>query len=111
MVIVDLFVGLVVCLIIVYWGWVIYFEEKLFFGFFVIFVINVVLVNVSFGYMFLLIVDRVFFVIILFYYCVKVIIRRVFVVNCVCWIYFLVFGCVFFVWWDYFVIMGVVYNV
>jgi uncharacterized membrane protein len=33
------------------------------------------------------------------------------VANCVCWIYFLAFGCAFLMLRDYFAIMGAVYNV
>ena len=111
MAIADLLVGLVVCPITAYWGWVIYLEEKSPFGLSVIFAINVVSVNVSFGHMFLLTVDRVFSVTTPLHYRVKVTTRRVLVANCVCWIYFLAFGCTFLVLRDYFAIMGAVYNV
>lgn len=111
MAVADLLVGLVVCPITAYWGWVICLEEKSPFDLSVIFAINVVSVNVSFGHMFLLTVDRVFAVTTPLHYRVKVTTRRVLVANYVCWIYFLAFGCAFLMLRDYFVIMGAVYNV
>ena len=60
----DLSVGLVVCPITAYWGWVIFDKKTSPFGLSVIFAINVFSVNVSFGHMLLLAVDRLFAVVI-----------------------------------------------
>ena len=111
MAIADLLVGLAVCPITAYWGWVIYLEEKSPFDLSVIFAINVASVNVSFGHMLLLTVDRVFAVTTPLHYRVKVTTKRVLVANFVCWIYFVAFGCAFLMLRDYFAIMGAVYNV
>jgi len=106
----DLLVGLVVCPITAYWGWVIFVKEQSPFDLSVIFAINVFSVNVSFGHMFLLTVDRVFAVVTPLEYRAKVTNKRVVIASCVCWIYFLVFGCSFLMLRDYFAIMGAVYN-
>ena len=111
MAIADLIVGLVVCSITAYWGRVIYFNEKSPFDVSVLFSLVVFAVNVSFGHMFLLTVDRVFAVTTPLHYRVKVTNKRVLVANCVCWVYFLAFGCAFLVLRDYFAIMVVLYNV
>ncbi|KAL9984741.1 hypothetical protein ACROYT_G007074 [Oculina patagonica] len=111
MAIADLLVGLVVCPITAYWGWVICIEEESPFDLSVIFAINVFSVNVSFGHMFLLTVDRVFAVVTPLHYRVRVTNKRVIVANCVCWIYFVMFGCAFLMLRDYFAIIGAVYNV
>lgn len=111
MAVADLLVGLVVCPLTAYWGWVIFDKEKSPFDLSVIFAINVFSVNVSFGHMFLLTVDRVFAVVTPLQYRVYITNRRVLIACCVCWIYFLAFGCSFLMLRDYFAIMGAVYNV
>ena len=111
MAIADLLVGLAVCPITAYWGWVICIKEKSPFDLSVIFAINVFSVNVSFGHMFLLTVDRFFAVVTPLHYRVRVTTKRVLFANSVCWIYFLAFGCVFLMLRDFFAIMGAVYNV
>jgi len=111
MAIADLLVGLVVCPITASWGWAIYIEEKSSFDLSVIFATNVFSVNVSFGHMFLLTVDRVFAVMTPFHYRLKVTNKRIVVADCVCWIYFLAFGCAFLMLRDFFAIMGVIFNV
>lgn len=111
MAIADLLVGLAVCPITAYWGWVIFVDDRSPFDLSVIFAINVFSVNVSFGHMFLLTVDRVFAVVTPLSYRVKVTNKRVLIANCACWIYFLVFGCAFLMLRDFFAIMGAVYNV
>ena len=58
MAVADLSVGLIVCPITAYWGWVIFDKGTSVFELSVIFAINVFSVNVSFGHMFLLTVDR-----------------------------------------------------
>ena len=59
----DLSVGLVVCPITAYWGWVRFDKKTSPFGLSVIFAINIFSVNVSFGHMLLLAVDRLFAVV------------------------------------------------
>ena len=111
MAIADLLVGLAVCPITAYWGWVIYIKDESPFDLSVIFAINVFSVNVSFGHMFLLTVDRLFAVVTPLHYRVKLTKKRVLFANSVCWIYFLAFGCAFVMLRDFFAIMGAVYNV
>ena len=107
----DLSVGLVVCPITAYWGWVIFEKGTSPFGLSVIFAINVFSVNVSFGHMFLLTVDRLFAVVKPLQYRVIITNKRAVIASCVCWIYFVAFGCSFLMLRDYFAIMGAVYNV
>jgi len=107
----DLSVGLVVCPITAYWGWVIFETGTSPFDLSVIFAINVFSVNVSFGHMFLLTVDRLFAVVKPLQYRVIITNKRAVIASCVCWIYFLAFGCSFLMLRDYFAIMGAVYNV
>ena len=107
----DLLVGLVVCPITAYWGWVIFEKGTSPFDLSVIFAINVFSVNVSFGHMFLLTVDRLFAVVKPLQYRVIITNKRAVIGSCVCWIYFLAFGCSFLMLRDYFAIMGAVYNV
>ena len=107
----DLSVGLVVCPITAYWGWVIFEKGTSPFDLSVIFAINVFSVNVSFGHMFLLTVDRLFAVVKPLQYRVIISNKRAVIASCVCWIYFLAFGCSFLMLRDYFAIMGAVYNV
>ena len=107
----DLSVGLVVCPITAYWGWVIFEKGTSPFDLSVIFAINVFSVNVSFGHMFLLTVDRLFAVVKPLQYRVIITNKRAVIGSCVCWIYFLAFGCSFLMLRDYFAIMGAVYNV
>ena len=107
----DLSVGLVVCPITAYWGWVIFDKGISPFDLSVIFAINVFSVNVSFGHMFLLTVDRLFAVVKPLQYRVIITNKRAVIGSCVCWIYFLAFGCSFLMVRDYFAIMGAVYNV
>ena len=107
----DLLVGLVICPIFAYWGWEIFAKGESPLDLSVIFAINVFSVNVSFGHMFLLTVDRVLAVMIPLQYRSKVTNKRVLVASCLCWVYFLAFGCSFLVLRDYFAIMGVIYNV
>ena len=111
MVLADLSVGLVVCPITAYWGWVIFEKGTSPFDLSVIFAINVFSVNVSFGHMFLLTVDRLFAVVKPLQYRVIITNKRAVIASCVCWIYFLAFGCLFLMLRDYFAIMGAVYNV
>ena len=107
----DLSVGLVVFPITAYWGWVIFDKGTSPFDLSVIFAINVFSVNVSFGHMFLLTVDRLFAVVKPLQYRVIITNKRAVIGSCVCWIYFLAFGCSFLMLRDYFAIMGAVYNV
>ena len=107
----DLSVGLVVCPVTAYWGWVIFEKGTSPFDLSVIFAINVFSVNVSFGHMFLLTVDRLFAVVKPLQYRVIISNKRAVIASCVCWIYFLAFGCSFLMLRDYFAIMGAVYNV
>ena len=107
----DLSVGLVVCPITAYWGWVIFEKGTSPFDLSVIFAINVFSVNVSFGHMFLLTVDRLFAVVKPLQYRVIITNKRAVIASCICWIYFLAFGCSFLMLRDYFAIMGAVYNV
>ena len=107
----DLSVGLVVCPITAYWGWVIFEKGTSPFDLSVIFAINVFSVNVSFGHMFLLTVDRLFAVVKPLQYRVIITNKRAVIGSCVCWIYLLAFGCSFLMLRDYFAIMGAVYNV
>ena len=107
----DLSVGLVVCPITAYWGWVIFEKGTSPFDLSVIFAINVFSVNVSFGHMFLLTVDRLLAVVKPLQYRVIITNKRAVIASCVCWIYFLAFGCSFVMLRDYFAIMGAVYNV
>ena len=107
----DLSVGLVVCPITAYWGWVIFEKGTSPFDLSVIFAINVFSVNVSFGHMFLLTVDRLFAVVKPLQYRVIITNKRAVIASCVCWIYFVAFGCSFLMLRDYFAIMGAVYNV
>ena len=107
----DLSVGLVVCPVTAYWGWVIFEKGTSPFDLSVIFAINVFSVNVSFGHMFLLTVDRLFAVVKPLQYRVIITNKRAVIASCVCWIYFLAFGCSFLMLRDYFAIMGAVYNV
>ena len=107
----DLSVGLVVCPITAYWGWVIFEKGTSPFDLSAIFAINVFSVNVSFGHMFLLTVDRLFAVVKPLQYRVIITNKRAVIGSCVCWIYFLAFGCSFLMLRDYFAIMGAVYNV
>lgn len=111
MVLANLLVGLVICPISAYWGWEIFAKGESPLDLSVIFAINVISVNVSFGHMFLLTVDRVLAVMRPFQYLWKVTNKRVLVASCLCWVYFLAFGCSFLVLRDYFAIMGVIYNV
>ena len=107
----DISVGLVVCPITAYWGWVIFDKGTSPFDLSVIFAINVFSVNVSFGHMSLLTVDRLFAVVKPLQYRVIITNKRAVIGSCVCWIYFLAFGCSFLMLRDYFAIMGAVYNV
>ena len=107
----DLSVGLVVCPITAYWGWVIFEKGTSPFDLSVIFAINVFSVNVSFGHMFLLTVDRLLAVVKPLQYRVIITNKRAVIASCICWIYFLAFGCSFLMLRDYFAIMGAVYNV
>ena len=107
----DLSVGLVVCPITAYWGWVIFEKGTSPFDLSVIFAINVFSVNVSFGHMFLLTVDRLFAVVKPLQYRVIITNKRAVIASCVCCIYFVAFGCSFLMLRDYFAIMGAVYNV
>ena len=111
MAIADLLVGLVVCPITAYWGWMISVQGESPFDLSVIFAINVFSVNVSFGHMFLLTLDRVFSLMTPLRYRVRVTNRRVLIANCACWIYFIAFGSAFLMLRDFFAIMGAVYNV
>ena len=107
----DLSVGLVVCPLTAYWGWVIFDKGTSPFDLSVIFAINVFSVNVSFGHMFLLTGDRLLAVVKPLQYRVIITNKRAVIASCVCWIYFLAFGCSFLMLRDYFAIMGAVYNV
>ena len=107
----DLSVGLVVCPITAYWGWVIFEKGTSPFDLSVIFAINVFSVNVSFGHMFLLTVDRLLAVVKPLQYRVIITNKRAVIASCICWIYFLAFGCSFLMLRDYFAITGAVYNV
>ncbi|XP_068708677.1 beta-4C adrenergic receptor-like [Montipora foliosa] len=111
MVLANLLVGVVICPISAYWGWEIFAKGESPLDLSVIFAINVISVNVSFGHMFLLTVARVLSVLRPFQYLWKVTNKRVLVASCLCWVYFLAFGCSFMVLRDYFAIIGVVYNV
>lgn len=107
----DLLVGVVVCPLTAYWGWVIFSKEKSPFDLSVIFAINVFSVNVSFGHMLLLTGDRLCAVVSPLQYRSRVTKKRLLIASCICWLYFLAFGCSFLMLRDYFAIMGAVYNV
>ena len=111
MAIADLLVGLVVCPITAYWGWIISVRGESPFDLSVIFAINVFSVNVSFGHVFLLTLDRVFSLMTPLRYRVRGTNKRVLIANCACWIYFIAFGSAFLMLRDFFAIMGAVYNV
>ena len=111
MAVADLSVGLVVCPITAYWGWVIFDKGTSVFELSVIFAINVFSVNVSFGHMFLLTVDRLLAVVKPLQYRVIITNKRAVIASCICWIYFLAFGCSFLMLRDYFAIMGALDNV
>ena len=107
----DLSVGLVVCPLTAYWGWVIFDKGTSPFDLSVIFAINVFSVNVSFGHMFLLTVDRLLAVVKPLQYRVIITNKRAVIASCVCWIYFLAFGCSFLILRDYLALMAAVDTV
>ena len=107
----DLSVGLVVCPLTAYWGWVIFDKGTSPFDLSVIFAINAFSVNVSFGHMFLLTVDRLLAVVKPLHYRVIITNKRAVIASCVCWIYFLAFGCSFLILRDYLALMAAVDNV
>ena len=104
----DLSVGLVVCPLTAYWGWVIFDKGISPFDLSVIFAINAFSVNVSFGHMFLLTVDRLLAVVKPLQYRVIITNKRAVIASCVCWIYFLAFGCSFLILRDYLALMAAV---
>ena len=61
--------------------------------------------------MLLLAVDRLFAVVTPLEYRFKITNKRVLVACCVCWMYFVAFGCSFLMFRDYFAIMVTIYNV
>ena len=107
----DLSVGLVVCPLTAYWGWVIFDKGISPFDLSVIFAINAFSVNVSFGHMFLLTVDRLLAVVKPLQYRVIITNKRAVIASCVCWIYFLAFGCSFLRLRDYLALMAAVDTV
>ena len=107
----DLSVGLVVCPLTAYWGWVIFDKGISPFDLSVIFAINAFSVNVSFGHMFLLTVDRLLAVVKPLQYRVIITNKRAVIASCVCWIYFLAFGCSFLILRDYLALMAAVDTV
>ena len=104
----DLSVGLVVCPLTAYWGWVIFDKGISPFDLSVVFAINAFSVNVSFGHMFLLTVDRLLAVVKPLQYRVIITNKRAVIASCVCWIYFLAFGCSFLILRDYLALMAAV---
>ena len=107
----DLSVGLVVCPLTAYWGWVIFDKGTSPFDLSVIFAINAFSVNVSFGHMFLLTIDRLLAVVKPLQYRVIITNKRTVIASCVCWIYFLAFGCSFLILRDYLALMAAVDTV
>ena len=107
----DLSVGLVVCPLTAYWGWVKFDKGISPFDLSVIFAINAFSVNVSFGHMFLLTVDRLLAVVKPLQYRVIITNKRAVIASCVCWIYFLAFGCSFLILRDYLALMAAVDTV
>ena len=107
----DLSVGLVVCPLTAYWSWVIFDKGISPFDLSVIFAINAFSVNVSFGHMFLLTVDRLLAVVKPLQYRVIITNKRAVIASCVCWIYFLAFGCSFLILRDYLALMAAVDTV
>lgn len=108
MAIADLLVGVVVCPLMVYWGWAIFQNKNLTFP-----VLNAfsVLVDVSAGHVLLLTVDRVFALVNPLQYRVKVTNRRVSIASIACWAYFILFGCAFGLWARDVLILGIIFNV
>ena len=107
MAIADLLVGLVVCPLMVYWGWAIFQNKNLTFPALKAFS---VLVDVSAGHVLLLTVDRVFALVTPLQYRVKVTNRRVCIASIACWAYFILFGCAFGLWAREDLILGIIFN-
>ena len=108
MAIADLLVGLVVCPLMVYWGWAISQQQNLTLPALTSFT---VLIDVSAGHVLLLTVDRVFASVTPLQYRVKVTNRRVCIASITCWAYFILFGCAFGLWEKGYIIMGTIFNV
>ena len=107
MAIADLLVGLVVCPLMVYWGWAIFQNKNLTFPALKAFS---VLVDVSAGHVLLLTVDRVFALVIPLQYRVNVTNRRVCIESIACWAYFILSGCAFGLWAREDLILGIIFN-
>ena len=108
MAIADLLVGLVVCPLMVYWGWAIFQNKNLTFPALKAFS---VLVDVSAGHVLLLTVDRVFALVTPFQYRVKVTNTPVDIASIACWAYFILFGCAFGLWTREYLILEIIFNV
>ena len=108
MAIADLLVGLVGCPLTAYWGWAVFYHQDLPFG---LFASSFLFVNVSIGHMLLLTTDRFFALVTPLQYRVKVTNKRVGIATVSCWVYFLLFGCVFSLWQKRFVILAAIYNI
>ena len=107
MAIADLLVGLVVCPLMVYWGWAIFQNKNLTFPALKAFS---VLVDVSAGHVLLLTVDRVSALVTPLQYRVNVTNRRVCIASIACWAYFILFGCAFGLWAREDLILGIIFN-
>ena len=108
MAIADLLVGIVVCPLMVYWGWAIFQQEKLTTSVLKSFF---VLTDVSSGHVLLLTGDRVFASVTPLQYRVKVTNKRVRIASVTCWAYFILFGCAFGLWEKGYIILVTIFIV
>ena len=109
MAVADLLVGLVACPLAAFWAWALLYKyTNASFGFLKIFT---TLINVSVGHVLLLSIDRFFAVVTPLQYRAKVTSKRVCIVSVACWIYFLLFGFVFFLLEKHHALMGTIYSV
>ena len=108
MAIADLLVGIVVCPLMVYWGWTILHQEKLTTSVLKSFF---VLTDVSSGHVLLLTGDRVFASVTPLQYRVKVTNKRVRIASVTCWAYFILFGCAFGLWEKGYIILVTIFIV
>ena len=104
----HLLVCLVVCPLMVHWGWAIFQNKNLTFPALKAFS---VLVHVSAGHVPLLTVDSVFALVTPFQYRVIVTNRPVDIASIACWAYFILFGCAFGLWAREDLILGTIFNV
>ena len=104
----HLLVCLVVCPLMVHWGWAIFQNKNLTFPALKAFS---VLVDVSVGHVPLLTVDSVFALVTPFQYRIIVTNRPVDIASIACWAYFILFGCAFGLWAREDLILGTIFNV